>query len=268
MYDNYVNINDYNQENYELEESNYDFENSTIQSNSLSDVTLDKSLKNIKDKTIKDNDEHVSLDEHVSSDKHFSSDENVSLDEHVSLDKQKINKNKNEKNEIILNNKNTNLKKNYDQNNEEDNNKSDLKNNNIEDKILLDNIENNNVENKVLDNIQENKQYLKKQRKKQRRKQKKIEERKKNQEKDNEELELINKAINSNKLEKIKKLNLDKNQYDIIKNLSYAELNEKMSNPIIYDMGYRLNKAYKENENEFSNMSFFDKMLEDDLKIL
>merc|ERR1712227_471488 len=99
MYDNYVNINDYNQENYELEESNYDFENSTIQSNSLSDVTLDKSLKNIKDKTIKDNDEHVSsdkhfssdenvsLDEHVSSDKHFSSDENVSLD------KQKINKN-------------------------------------------------------------------------------------------------------------------------------------------------------------------------------
>merc|ERR1712227_866679 len=270
MYDNYVNINDYNQENYELEESNYDFENSTIQSNSLSDVTLDKSLKNIKDKTIKDNDENVSLDEHVSSDKHFSSDENVSLDEHVSLDKQKINKNKNEKNEIILNNKNTNLKKNYDQNNEEDNNKSDLKNNNIEDKILLDNIENNNVENKVLDNIQENKQYLKKQRKKQRRKQKKIEERKKNQEKDNEELELINKAINSNKLElleKIKKLNLDENQYDLIKNLSYAELNEKMSKPITYDMREKFKKIFEENKN-LNLLKFIDNILEDDFNTL
>jgi hypothetical protein len=276
MYDNYVNINDYNQENYEIEESNYDFENSTIQSNSLSDITLDKFLKNnknIKDKTIKDNDEHVSLDEQVS------------LDKNVSLDEKKINNN-NEKDEIILNSENTNLKKNYDQNKKislENNDKilkknedNNIKNNNIEDKvleedkeILLDNIEN--VENNVLDNIQENKQYLKKQRKKQRRKQKKIEEKKKNQEKDNEELELINKAINSNKLElleKIKKLNLDKNQYDLIKNLSYAELNEKMSNPIIYDMGFRLFKTYKENKNEFSNMSFFDKMLEEDLKIL
>ena len=65
MYNNslQININDYYSENYEIKESNYDFENSTIQSNSLSDVTLDKSLinnKNIKDKTIKDNDEHVS----------------------------------------------------------------------------------------------------------------------------------------------------------------------------------------------------------------
>merc|ERR1712227_128380 len=126
----YIDINEYDSKNHYTEESNYNFDNSTIKSNTLSEITLDKSLKNL----------------NKEENNYLKDDEEISLNNNFDIKNKEISLNTDKNN-----NENSNFNNYYEINNEKTNNN---------DKEINNNYEENNTDKNNLNSYIENKEIL------------------------------------------------------------------------------------------------------------
>ena len=231
----------YDQEynNFE-EESNYNFDNETNYSKTISEITLDKTVE-INDENSHDLVCNDFSEDEASEDSNCKKDilEDIVLKEQVSEDEVLENQVSEDK---VLENKVSEDKVSNEQVLEEEISEDQVREEIFEDPIfenLMNEIENCKKKVKKLSKKEKNKL------KNERRKQRKRKEEEKKREEEEEEKKLFENEYELNRLDMIDKLSkLDIENYEIIKNLSYEQLKKKIDHPIIYDIKRKLYKLY------------------------